>query len=307
MSASEGKEWFAYYERFPYFSTDTVREGCHPRVFEHKAGTDKAIVLCHGLTDSPHFLTAIARHFHDHLNYDVYLPLLHGHGLKEPKGMEGVDLGEWKANVRFAVQAAAEKATRISIGGLSTGGALSFYMACTKPRITGDLYLFSAALDLAGGPLGLIGEFKEWLLGSPIIDAFDSKKPLIGRNPYRYDHMDIDGAKELARLIKETDDLLKGFDAQTPFPKRVFAAHSECDETADIQGIKKLRKKTLPDRFHSFFISKDAGVSHASLVLETPINAPDSAEGEAPLEEANSQFAAMMTAITDFEKKHDIL
>jgi hypothetical protein len=87
----------------------------------------------------------------------------------------------------------------------------------------------------------------------------------------------------------------------------VFAAHSECDETADIQGIKKLRKKTLPDRFHSFFISKDAGVSHASLVLETPINAPDSAEGEAPLEEANSQFAAMMTAITDFEKKHDIL
>ena len=133
MSASDGKEWLAYYERFPYFSTDTVRDGCHPRVFEHEAATGKAIVLCHGLTDSPHFLAAIARHFHTHLGYDVYLPLLHGHGLKEPKGMEGVELGEWKANVRFAVQAAAEKAARVSIGGLSTGGALSFYMACTKP------------------------------------------------------------------------------------------------------------------------------------------------------------------------------
>ena len=186
MSTPDGKEWLAYYGRFPYFSTDTVRDGYHPRVFEHEAATRKAIVLCHGL--------------------------------KEPKGMEGVELGEWKANVRFAVQAAAEKAARVSIGGLSTGGALSFYMACTKPRITGDLYLFSAALDLAGGPLGLIGEFKEWLLGIPLIDALDSDKPLIGRNPYRYDRMDVDGAKELARLIKETDDLLKGFDAKPPFP-----------------------------------------------------------------------------------------
>jgi len=305
MSTPDGKEWLAYYGRFPYFSTDTVRDGYHPRVFEHEAATRKAIVLCHGLTDSPYFLMAIARHFHTHLGYDVYLPLLHGHGLKEPKGMEGVELGEWKANVRFAVQAAAEKAARVSIGGLSTGGALSFYMACTKPRITGDLYLFSAALDLAGGPLGLIGEFKEWLLGIPLIDALDSDKPLIGRNPYRYDRMDVDGAKELARLIKETDDLLKGFDAKAPFPKRVFAAHSECDKTVDIQGIKKLQKKTPHEGFTPFFIPKDVGVSHASLVLEKPIYAPDAAEGEAPLEAANPKFTEMMTAISDFEKKHD--
>ena len=259
MSIPDGKEWFAYYERFPYFSTAVVREGCQPRVFEHEVGTEKAIVLCHGLTDSPYFLTAIARHFHIHLNYDVYLPLLHCHGLKEPKGMEGVELGEWKANVRFAIQTAAAKASRVSIGGLSTGGALSFYMACTKPRITGDLYLFSAALDLAGGPLGLIGEFKEWMLGIPFIDALDNDKPLIGRNPYRYDRMDLDGAKELARLIKETDDLLKGFDAQAPFPKRVFAAHSECDKTADIQGIKKLQKKTPQDGF-TLFLSRRMSV-----------------------------------------------
>jgi esterase/lipase len=305
MSASDGKEWLAYYERFPYFSTDTIRDGCHPRVFEHETATGKAIVLCHGLTDSPHFLAAIARHFHTYLSYDVYLPLLHGHGLKKPKGMEGVELGEWKANVRFAVQAAAEKAARVSIGGLSTGGSLSFYMACTKPQITGDLYLFSAALDLAGGPLGLIGEFKEWLLGTPLIEAFDSDKPLIGRNPYRYDRMDMDGAKELARLIKETDDLLKGFDAKTPFPKRVFAAHSKGDKTADIQGISKLQKKTSRDSFTPFFIPKDVGVSHASLVLEKPIYAPDAAEGEAPLEEANPKFTEMMAAISEFEKKKE--
>ncbi|MGA9535084.1 MAG: alpha/beta hydrolase [Desulfobacterales bacterium] len=303
MSALDGKEWRAYYERFPYFSTDTVRDGCHPRVFEHEAATGKAIVLCHGLTDSPYFLMAIARHFHTNLGYDVYLPLLHGHGLKDPKGMEGVELEEWKANIGFAVDTAAGRAEFVSVGGLSTGGTLSFYAACTNPKVTADLYLFSAALDLAGGPMGLIGEIKERILRTFLADLLDSQKPLIGRNPYRYDRMDMDGARELAHLIKETDGLLEGFDAKTPFPKRVFAAHSESDKTADISGIRNLQKKTPPERFTAYFIPKAVEVSHASLVLEKPIFAVDSAEGEKPLEKANPKFAEMMAAISEFEKK----
>jgi len=303
MSAPDGKEWLAYYQRFAYFSTDTVREGCHPRVFEHEAQVEKAIVLCHGLTDSPYFLVAIARHFHTNLGYDVYLPLLHGHGLKDPKGMEGVELEEWKANIGFAVDTAAGMAEFVSVGGLSTGGTLSFYTACTNPKVTGDLYLFSAALDLAGGPLGLIGEIKERILRTFLADLLDSQKPLIGRNPYRYDRMDMDGARELARLIKETDGLLEGFDAKTPFPQRVFAAHSESDKTADINGIRNLQKKTPLDRFTTYFIPKAEEVSHASLALEEPILAADSAEGEKPLEKANPKFAEMMAAISEFEKK----
>ncbi len=301
MSASQGQKWKAYYDHFPYFEDDKVREGCHPVVFRHAAPSDKAVVLVHGLTDSPHFMTAIARYFHTRLGYDAFLPLLHCHGLKEPQGMKGVDLGEWKANVRFAVHEASRQAQRVSIGGLSTGGALSFYMACTKPRITGDLYLFSAALDLAGGPLGLVGEFKQWLLGTPLAKAFDSDKPLIGDNPFRYDHMDMDGAMELARLLKETDDLLDGFDAKDPFPKRVFAAHSEADTTADIQGVKKLQSKTAAAGFRPFYIPKATGVSHAELVLEKPIYAPGAGGNDEPLEAANPEFAEMMAAAAEFE------
>ena len=302
MSASDGKEWLAYYERFPYFSTDTVRDGCHPSAFEHEAATGKAIVLCHGLTDSPHFLKSIARHFHTNLGCDVYLPLLHGHGLKDPKGMEGVELEEWKANIGFAVDTASGRAEFVSVGGLSTGGTLSFYTACTNPKVTGDLYLFSAALDLAGGPMGLIGEMKERILRTFLADLLDSQKPLIGRNPYRYARMDMDGARELARLIKETDGLLEGFDTKTPFPKRVFAAHSESDKTADIGGIRNLQKKTPPERFTTYFIPKAEEVSHASLVLEEPIFAIDAAEGEKPLEKANPKFADMMAEVTAFER-----
>ena len=288
-------EWLGYYERFSYFSPKKVRDGCHPRVMEHLESPEKAIVLVHGLTDSPYFMTAIGDYFFKNLGYNVYMPLLHGHGLKKPKGMEGVELEEWKANVNFAIKSAASHSGQISVGGLSTGGALSFYMAATKPKINGALYLFSAALDLAGGPLGLIGEIKERLLRTFLADVLDNQKPLIGDNPYRYNHIDMDGAQELARLIKETDTIIDGFNQKDPFPKRVFAAHSECDTTADISGIEALQKVSVPGRFNFFRIPEHLGVSHASLVLKDPI----SKRGKI-LEKANPQFEEMMEAIAAF-------
>ena len=114
-------EWLEYYDRFSYFSSEKVRDGCYPRIIENP-NWDKAIVLVHGLTDSPHFMTAIGEFFHKKLGHNVYMPLLHCHGLKEPKGMENVELSEWKANVGFSIKSAAALSSRISIGGLSTGG-----------------------------------------------------------------------------------------------------------------------------------------------------------------------------------------
>ncbi|MDJ0719685.1 MAG: hypothetical protein QNJ54_36585 [Prochloraceae cyanobacterium] len=77
-----------------------------------------------------------------------------------------------------------------------------------------------------------------------------------------------------------------------PFPKRVFAAHSECDTTAEISGIEELQKVSVPNRFNFFRIPRHFGVSHASLVLKDPI----SKLGET-MEKANPQFQEMMEAI----------
>lgn len=287
-------EWLDYYERFSYFSPQKVRDGCYPRVMEHPA-SEKAIVLVHGLTDSPYFMTAIGDYFFRELKYNVYMPLLHCHGLKEPKGMEGVELEEWKANVSFAIKTAASRSEQISVGGLSTGGALSFYMAATTPTINGALYLFSAALDLAGGCFGLLGELKKKLLLTFLADILDNDKPLIGANPYRYSRMDMDGAQELARLIKETDTIIDGYNPKNPFPVRVFAAHSERDTTADIAGIERLKKVSISDRFHFFRIPEKFDVPHASVVLKDPISIPDE-----ELERKNPMFPQMMAAIADF-------
>ncbi len=295
MATPRSDEWMGYYDEFEYFTAEGVRDGCHPRIMLHPTPAERAVVLVHGLSDSPHFVSAIARHFHEQLGHDVYAPLLHCHGLKDPKGMELVDLGEWKRNVRFAIKAAQERSARVSIGGLSTGGALALFMAATKPAIDDAVYLFSAALDLAGGRTGLLGEVKERLLRTFLADVLDQNQPLIGPNPYRYGHVDLDGAQELARLIEEIDDLLDGYSEKRPFPKRVFAAHSESDTTADIAGIEALQRVARPEAFEFYRIPESAGVAHASLVLERPV--PETGE---VLEEANPRFADMMAALTAF-------
>ena len=289
-------EWMEYYDEFPYFSPGSVRDGCHPRIMLHDAAARSAIVLVHGLSDSPHFVSSIGQHFHEQLGFDVYLPLLHCHGLREPRGMETVDLAEWKRNLRFAIRQARERSERVSIGGLSTGGTLSFYMAATKPAVTGDLYLFSAALDLAGGHTGLIGELKERFLRTFLADVLDKDKSLIGPNPYRYSHIDMDAAQELAYLIKETDDLIDGFDAKSPFPRRIFVAHSESDATADIRGVENLRDKVSGrDSLVFYRIPESRGVSHASLVLKHPIR-----DNGKVLEAENPLFDDMMREVGAF-------
>jgi hypothetical protein len=243
----------------------------------------------------------IANHFYDHLHYNVFLPLLHFHGLKKPGGMEGVELEEWKRNVGFAVnQAYALTPKKVSIGGLSTGGALSFYTSCTSPKITGDLFLFSAALDLIVKGVGPLGDIVERVLRSPRLSEFldkrDSQKPLVADNPVKYAYVDKDGARELCRLIKEVDVLVEGFDKKNPYSKRVFAAHSYADNTANINGIKNLQDRTAKKNFKSYYIDKKVGVTHGGLVLANDVVG---ASGKV-CSQKNVRFGPMIKALSRF-------
>lgn len=303
-------EWLDYYRQFKYITPEAVRDGSHPRKREHTPTdknadkAEKAIVLIHGLTDSPYYMTAIADYFFEKLGYNVYLPLLRGHGLKHPKGMIRVRLRHWLLNVNYAVKTACQHARTVSIGGLSAGGALSFYTAATNRRIDGDLYLFSAALDIAGGPMGLTGELMERLLRTPIAPLLyhlDKEEPFLSQNPYKYSRMDKGGAIQLGRLIKRTDRIVNRYKKKKhPFPTRIFAAHSPADHAAHIAGVKVLRRFMEPDRFTLFITPPD--VIHSSLVLKEPVYPLDPAPGMAPLVPANPVFDKMMEALAAFER-----
>ena len=293
------KDWDSYYtDYFAGYKTKLdVRNGCHPLMFKH-GGTRNAIVLVHGLTDSPYFLREIGEYFCAKMGFDVYLPLLRAHGLKQPEGMKDASAAHWKKDVEFALKIAQQSGGQVSIGGLSTGGTLSVDMAISQPQIiNGGVFLFSAALGLAGS-----GDLTEVLLRSPLAAFFDhldrtnlaNDSP--SGNPYRYSKMDIGGATELSKLIGEVEQLMTSRMVAQP----LFAAHSEADTTASITDIEKLVDRS--PQAEMFRIGKCFNVPHASVVLKNLVLS----RNNSPLESANPFFDSMLVALHEFAKKHHL-
>jgi esterase/lipase len=299
------KDWDSYYANHfkGYKTKDDVRDGCHPLIFKH-GGTRNAIVLVHGLTDSPYFLREIGEYFCSEMGFDVYLPLLRAHGLKQPEDMKDASAARWKEDVAFALEAAQQSGGQISIGGLSTGGTLSVDLAMSQPQIiNGGVFLFSAALGLANiDNIGGLGNLAEVLLRSPLAAFFDhldhtslaNDSP--SGNPYRYSKMDIGGAAELSKLIREVEQLMANHVVAQP----LFTAHSEADTTADITDIEKLVARS--PQAEMFRIGKCFNVPHASVVLKNPVLS----RNNSPLESANPFFDSMLTAVHEFSKNHHL-
>jgi len=293
--------WSEYYEYFKYFSFDKVREGCHPRKMIHKMENNKCIVLVHGLTDSPYFMKGLADFFHFTLNYNVFMPLLQGHGLKEPNGMVGVSSDEWKKNVTFGVKFASRYGDKISIGGLSTGGTLSLLESINNPLVSGDVYLFSAALGLYGKWFTLNGKVLEIILRRRITGILHSQKPLIGKNPYKYNYVPIIGARELSFLMKELNLIKDHKKIISNFNQRIFSAWSECDNVVRLKELKDANAFCSEDDYTSFIVPEDKGVNHANIVLDTPIYEEYNVSELNLIEEANPVFQKMLEAIRKFE------
>lgn len=299
--AKHGEEWLEYYERFPYFSHEDIRDGCFPWKMVNE-GSDRVIVLVHGLTDSPFFMMDLARFFYTRLGYSVFIPLLQCHGLKNPEGMEGVSLAEWKENVSFAVDRASRHGRLISIGGLSAGGALGLWAMENMEEVNGCLYLFSAALELAGG---VIGSAKEKILRTSLVDVmeyFNRKRELVGEHPYRYAFMDMGGARELAVLIGEITEIIEGYSDDQPFNRWVFAAHTENDEVTGFGAIERLYARSVVEKFEFWRIAADNKVSHAGLVLANSIFSPDTDVKE-PLERGNPIFSELLARLEHMEQR----
>jgi len=197
---------------------------------------------------------------------------------------------------------AAGRSRKVSIGGLSTGGALSFYMGCTCEEVTGDIYLFSAALGLARQILVVPGWLQEWLLRFPVITLFDNGKPLIGENPYRYERVSLNCARELAFLIKENNRLRSSYSTQNLFEKRIFAVTTEFDNVVSLSAVNRLKEVVAGGDFVVFNIEKKVRVEHACVVLKESVYAIDAQPSDPPLEKANPYFSDMVEQIRLFEQ-----
>lgn len=308
-----------------------ARPATGPLVFDHGEPRAEAVVLIHGLSDSPFFMCALARVLFD-AGANVVLPLLSGHGLAEPlPGAHAPHLAKrWQADAEAALAFARTRGRRVSAGGFSTGGVLAVWLHTHHPQtVDGGLILFSAAFDFApklrfaAACSGTVEErmrspWRRWCYAAlaRFAKGRERELPWRWRNPYRIRLSDY-AALELGVLRRET---LQGL-ARQPLDAPLFIAHSVDDPVVPIAGLERLTADhAAPERIERFVIddqraancralesdcvrpaepTPSCGVAHASVVLATPIR-PDGAAQGPVCETANPRFAEMAADAVTF-------
>ncbi len=257
------------------------------------------MVLIHGLSDSPYSIRSIGAYFYKELGYDVYLPLLQCHGLNNPVRMRGVSLVEWKRNVQFAIEIAGQTTQQLAIGGFSTGGALGVNAAAADARITGGIYLFSAAFGLYGRPWSFSGRLLEELLLTPLGKLPFLSSNLVSNHPYRYRRVPAIAARELVILMRENRRLMESRQVKERLYGRVFSAWSESDHVVDINFLAALGDYCNAGQH---VVPARSRVAHAELVLEESVYCSGERAQPVFLETANPHFADMLEKMACFER-----
>ncbi|MBF0450768.1 MAG: alpha/beta hydrolase [Candidatus Magnetomorum sp.] len=273
-------------------------KGNYPFVLSHGAFTDHVIILTHGLTDSPYYMEAIGWHFFK-AGANVLFPLLFGHGMKYPdKALQDWDLcRHWKADLDNAINSAKLFGKILSLGGLSTGGALSLNALLRhRKTIKGGLFLFSAALD--------IGFLHENIGKLPLVQTYyrviQEKIIGTGPNPYKYPIFPNFAGLQLSKLINENNQQLDQYHITQP----VFAAHSVQDPHTLLTGVIHLLNHHVENGVAYLIAQCKDGqpVEHGEVVLEKQINF--SSDNPYPIvpPKANPKFDDMMCAAIRFFK-----
>ena len=276
-----------------WVTSSMLKKGNHPRIYYHGKKTKDVIVLTHGLSDSPHYMDAVARRFYKE-GLNVILALLPAHGLKDPdKAMEDRELdSKWREEIDACISVAEQLGNRISLGGFSAGGALSYNAILRQPKkIKGGLFLFAAAIDVA-----LVNNIGRISFIRTITKITDGVIFGVGRNPYKYPCFPKYGALELGDIIRENIKLGNTKKIKQP----VFAAHSIEDKTAKLEGVLDLVKNKCVNGI-AFLIS--ANVAHGEVPLSKDITLDNKqTKGPKRIPKANPDFEAMMDSMIRFFK-----
>lgn len=238
-----------------------------PFLLSHGRKTAKAILMVHGLSDSPYYMRSLAEIFYD-AGYNVVAVLLPGHGTR-PEDLLNIRLKQWKQEVALGLEVAGQLGEEVSLAGFSTGGALALNAlsdnyAQRRPLAVKGLYLFSPAFEIANDNaalacnLPLFGRFKPWGADDP--NAAED-------NPYRYNKLALNGACQLYRLTQE--NALKQAETLSAVADNgvsVFAVQSDHDTVVKTAPVVAFMDQWTNEVRRKFILyPKEAGIKHASV------------------------------------------
>ena len=211
-----------------------------------------AVVLLHGLTDSPYSLRHVGAFYRQH-GFVVVSARMPGHGTV-PAGLTRVQWQDWLATTRLSVRHARELAggKPLHVVGYSNGAALA--LKYTLDALSDDglskpdqLVLFS--------PMVGISSFARYagVLGWPaVFPAFSNAAWLDSvpaYNPFKYNSFPVNGARQSARLVDAVQEQMLELTEQgalRDFP-RVLAFQSLLDSTVFTAAVADYLFKLLPE------------------------------------------------------------
>jgi alpha-beta hydrolase superfamily lysophospholipase len=204
LDADQRVPYNRYFVDSPVFPGRFRHDWNRSYVMEPASAPTGAVVLLHGLTDSPYSLRHIARYYAEHgfVAIGMRLP---GHGTV-PAGLSDVRWEDWAAATRLAVREARRRVPApapIHIVGFSNGGALAVQYSLEAiedpqlPRVDRLVLLtpmigitrFARFAGFAGLP-ALLPPFARaaWLSNLPEF------------NPFKYNSFPVNGARQSFRL-----------------------------------------------------------------------------------------------------------
>lgn len=166
-----------------------------------------AVLLLHGLSDSPYSLHTLANHLYSQ-GFSTLSLRLPGHGTA-PSGLLDVRYEDWTAMVRLAMQHLNQRVDGqqpIYIVGYSTGGALAIEYAAA--RLLGEELPTAEGLILLSPAIGVspLAAFAKWQarLGSlPGMSKVAWQDILPEYDPYKYNSFAVNAGSQVYRLTKK--------------------------------------------------------------------------------------------------------
>ncbi len=152
-----------------------------------KKGAANALLLFHGFSDEPETLRPLAEYLFQHLDIDIVIPLLAGHG-GTMEEFRNVSYRSWVDQACSAARDLLSQYDEVSVGGFSMGSLLAIETAVSFPGITRCLLLapplvFPPARSLLLTLLPLIRIFKTYKIKS--LDGKGGNRHILDENQRR--------------------------------------------------------------------------------------------------------------------------
>ena len=244
------------------------------RTWEHAPpAPPAAVLLLHGLTDSPYSMHALAETFASQ-GLHVLALRLPGHGTA-PAGLLSFEIEDMQAAVSLAMRDLRRRIgpdTPIFMIGYSNGAALAVDYALTvlegadAPRPAG-LVLIAPAIAVS--PLAVFGRFKTGLSNIPGFERAGWTEIEAEVDPYKYASFSLHAAGETFRLTRAISRRVRRLAAEGPidgFPP-VLALVSAVDSTVRAEAVVDALLMHLAPEGHELVLFDVNRLAEASVLL----------------------------------------